>query len=203
LASDDNRKEASAYLDTNVLVNWMLLYRKGRKTRRIAEKRAKECMRLLDDILRGRYSCRFLVSAYAISELSQSARDNLIALKIMRDGQSLVWFNQLKKRYRLKNWEQADIRESLRSFSRFLSKKGFMEFDAVVDYDEVHRLSLKYGLETHDAIHLCVARHGADYLITTDPDLLEVKSQIKEIHVIRRATLRTITGLRKSRVMPR
>jgi len=188
----------AVYLDTSVLANWLLLYRKNKKTRRLAEKRARECMSLLERIRKNRYSCRFLISPYAMSELSQSARDNLIALKIMRDGLSLVWFNRLKKRYRLKNKEQADIRDSIGTFFRFLLRNKFVFFDANIDSDQVHRLSLKYGLETHDAIHLSIARQNATYLVTIDPDFLEAEPKIKEIEVARPAALETLTHLRRT-----
>jgi len=201
LASDGKGIENKVYLDTSVLANWLLLYRKNKKVRRLAEKRAQECMGLLDRILKKRYSCNFLISPYSTSELSQSARDNLVALKMMRDGLSLVWFNRLKKRYSLKNWEQADIRDSIRVFLNFLLRNDFILFDANINSDDVHRLSLKYSLETHDAIHLSIARQNANYLVTIDPDFLEVEPRIKEINVIRPATLETLTHLRRR--MPR
>ena len=193
-------RKKSVYLDTNVLANWLLLYRKGKKARLRAEKRAKECMRLLDRILKHRYVCTFLISPYALAELAQSARDNLIALKIIRDGQSLVWFNRLKKRYRLKNWEQAEIRASIDAFTDFLEKNKFVLADVRVHSREVSKLSLKYSLETHDAIHLSIARQRAGYLTTTDPDFLDVEPKIREVKVIRPSTLETIKELRRSSV---
>ena len=196
MVSGENKRN-TVYLDTSVLANWLLLYRKSKRTRRLAEKKAKESMRLLDRILKGRYSCRFLISPYVMSELSQSARDNLVALKMIRDGQSLVWFNRLKKQYRLKNWEQADIRRSIDSFAKFLLNKKFILFDAHIDSDDIHRFSLRYSLETHDAIHLSIARRNAAYLVTTDSDLLESKPRIKEMAVVRPAALETLTTLRK------
>lgn len=127
----------------------------------------------------------------------RKVRDNLVALKIVRDGLSLVWFNRLKKRYRLKNWEQSEVMQSIRAFEDFLRTKGFVRFDASVNTANVNWFALRYGLEMPDATHLCLAKETARYLLTIDPDLLETKAKIKTLDIIRPATLETLSALRR------
>jgi predicted nucleic acid-binding protein len=192
----ENEKDNRVYLDTNVLANWLLLYRKPKQIREEAEKQAVKCMHLLDRIRSKHFSCSFLVSAYAVMELSQTARDNLIALKIIRDGFSLNWFNRLKKRYELLKEEQEEIEKAIESFEDFLDRYGLVHIDVSVDIKKVNRLILKYGIETHDAVHVYEASNSATYLATIDPDLLNLKSRIVETKVVHPSSLETIRQLR-------
>jgi predicted nucleic acid-binding protein len=156
-------------------------------------------MTLLKEILEHKYDCKFITSTYAFAELGQSARDARTAVKIIRDGLSLNWFNRLKKRYPLKRKEQTDIIRSIESFHSFLEKNGVEILELVIAQQDINKISLRHCLEVHDATHLVMARKKANYLITVDPDFLECRPKIRKPEVMRPPTLATKPELRNKK----
>lgn len=191
-------EESKVYIDTSILANWMLLYRKGKRTQRKAENRAKECMRLLDEIRQHKYQCEFITSTYAFAEIGQSARDARIAIKMIRDGISLHWFNRLKKYYPLKRKEQTSIMQSIESFYSFLENLGINIVEPVIDQTDINMISLRYSLEVSDATHIVIGKLSkSNYLLTVDHDFTESKPKIRTPQPLRPSTLATMKSLRK------
>jgi len=192
----------TAYLDTSILANWMLLYRRKRKGRRVKPptyaKHARQCMTLLSEIEHRKYSCRLITSTYAFAELGQSARDSRTAVKIIRDGLSLNWYNRLKKRYPLRRKEQTDIMRSIESFHNFLERLGIEIMEPIITQQDVNQIALKHSLEVNDATHVVIAKWAkVDFLITADQDFLECKPKIRKPEVMVPPTLATRPELRR------
>jgi len=152
-------------------------------------------MRLLRQIERHKYKARMITSVFAFAELGQSARDARVAVKIIRDGLSLNWFNRLKKHYSLTTRERGDILESISSFHEYLERLGVEIVESMVNDRDLNRIALRYSIEVPDATHVLIAKNEkADYIVTIDPDFL--RSNLKTPKVVLPTTLETITALR-------
>lgn len=189
-------KSISVYLDTSVLANWALLYKQPTEVKQLAEKRAKQCLMLLEQITQGMFSCNFETSTWAMAELAQVLKDSIIAGKILRDGQSLVFFNKLKRFYSLTKQEQEDLLFHIRKFELFLKSQNIALRKRGTDHLRVNELAFRYGLETSDATHVALASRNCQFLTTTDRDLIEAKPKILEIKVIRPSGLHIYKELR-------
>ena len=78
-----------AYLDTSILANWLIYYRKRARWLAFREQdKARQSMTLLQEIIDGRYSVKFVTSTWAMAELSQSAIDYRVAVRMIRDGRN-------------------------------------------------------------------------------------------------------------------
>jgi hypothetical protein len=89
------------YLDTSVLGHWVLYHFRPEKFDKPLPPTVQASLTLLHQIRNGFFSCKFETSDFALTELSQVIRDDLIATKMMRDAQSLVYFQALKDDYAL------------------------------------------------------------------------------------------------------
>ena len=162
-------------------------------------------MKLLSQIKSHFYSCRFETSDFALWELSQVIRDNLVASKMMRDAQSLVYFQSLKDQYRLDEEELADAlaySDGMRNLLAELKIEAFpMQFR---DESKVDSLCYTHGIDTSDAMHLAWALdHRCQYFVTSDERLISrVKDDRFDVRLIEGmepvlpATLETISVIR-------
>lgn len=162
------------------------------------EKNARACLKLLDQIKEGHFSCRFETSSWAMAELSQVIRDSIIALKIVRDGLSLVYFNRLKRFYVLAQDEQDELLLFLHEFPRFLRSQKVIVKTSKIEHSRINELCCKYGIETPDAAHIALAvAQRCQFLATIDRDMLETKPRIEEVRTVRPSFLCTLRQLRR------
>jgi predicted nucleic acid-binding protein len=169
------------YLDSSVLGHW-LLYNKAKEPELIeAPKRVKNSLLLLDQINDGYFSCLFETSDFAYAELYQVLRDNIIADKIVKDSQSLVYFHELKSGYDLTEEERWDVDYYLDEFNDLLKDLNVVPYIMQLDMRYVERIIVNLNLSTPDAIHLAHAasdEHGYDYFVTCDRDFLDFREKI-------------------------
>lgn len=189
-----------AYLDTNILGNWFLLYRKPRTWRKFKPKdKAFQSMILHEDMKIGKYELRFQTSSWAISELAQTAMDYRLGVKMIREGRTPEFFNKWKRQQIINPVEAMQIHGSLRSFVQHIEVLGVVVTEGIINSERIHDFTLRYGLNAPDATHISIASRHCGYFVTNDEDLCDKK--IKEIHVVKPATLETYAHLR--RFMPR
>jgi len=190
-------KPPIVYLDTSVLANWILNYQYRPRDIR-PEKKAKECIELLDRIQEGEFICRFETSTWAMAELSQTISDNIVAFKILRDGFSLVYFDKLKEDYPLESSEQNRLQMHLREFRSFLVSKNIRIVESRISDPTIIGLSCKYSLSTPDAAHVAQASsRKCNYLVTIDPDMTEAEPPITEVTIVKPSTLYVHKELRQ------
>lgn len=170
------------YLDSSVLGHW-LLYNKAKEPEIVeAPKRVKHSLLLLNQINEGYFSCQFETSDFAYAELYQVIRDNIIADKIVKDSQSLVYFHELKSGYQLTDDELEDVEYYLDDFNDLLKDLNVVPYIMSLDMRDVQDIIVNLNLSTPDAIHLALAAtsHDYDYFVTCDRDFLDFRKQIND-----------------------
>jgi len=193
---------AKVYLDTNVLGHWILLYEEPPDIQAKAEKLAKESLSLLQQIKEDWFNCELLTSKWAIAELAQTLRDNLVAGKILRDGQSLVYFNKLKDYYLLDKEELKDHETYLINFKILLDSLPVQVLPETFDEKQSQLFVTKYGVDTSDAIHLAIANAENAYMVTGDIRLTKLIEDVQEVKIIKPMGLHTIREVRKNLKKP-
>jgi hypothetical protein len=199
---------AKGYLDTNILGHWILYHFRPDEVRGVIPKSVQPSLDLLRLIESKSFTCKFETSDFALSELSQVIRDNLIAAKMMRDGQSLVYFQSLKNYYALEEEEivdaigyMADIETLLLKIEVTVSKIKIKLFEMSVP-SGVDDFCFAYGVDTSDAMHIIWAsRRKCKYFITADRRLhAKLKGVDLSFHLgIELAHPSTILGLKAIR----
>lgn len=174
-----------AYLDTSIVANWLIYYRKRKRWLSFKEgDKARQSMELLQGIIADKYNANFLTSAWTIGELAQSALDYLTALKMIRDGRNPRFFQTLKQQYPLSNEEKDQIALSIEDFLDRLERLGIIfRGSGIEDYGEVRDFAFDYGIEAPDALHLAVALQlECGCFLTIDERL--IKAKVKQIEVM-------------------
>lgn len=164
----------SAYLDTAVLGHWILYHSQSRNMSELPSS-VRSSLELLRLIRNGRLDCKLETTDFALTELSQVVRDNLLASKMMRDGQSLVYFQSLKSYYRLDNEEQQDFITYFREFNMLLRQLKITEKRMKIMETRTSATAFVFGIDVPDGLHLNWAnRQRCKYFVTTDNRLLEL-----------------------------
>jgi predicted nucleic acid-binding protein len=186
----------TAYLDSNILANWFLLYRKTRTWQKLKEsERAKQSMLFHDDIRDKKYDVDFITSAWAFGELAQAAIDYTLSVRMIKEGHSLERFNKYKRNHPLSRQEIGDIRKSLEAFVQHLVKLRIEPKSLKTPSKGVQQFSLEYSLDAPDALHLALASKVCHYFLTNDEELC--RKNIKEIDVLLPANFRTKAAVRR------
>jgi len=196
-------RKKKVYVDSSVLGHW-LLYHKAKKSE-IAEapKRVSNSLLLLDQIKQGWFSCKFETSDFTFAELYQVLRDNIIANKIVKDAQSLVYFKELKEGYRLNEDEIEDLDYYLDEFNDLLKELKVAAYIMTVDMHDVQDFIVDLNLSTPDALHLAWADSfdpPYDYFVTSDRDFLDfenaINSYLRTTKIVRPSGLHLIPDIR-------
>jgi predicted nucleic acid-binding protein len=183
-----------AYLDTSVIIPWLQQKEADVEDKDIKlPKAAQKSINLLQ--VSDRLNCRFQTSDWALSEMVQYFLDRSIFKKFRYDGYAISSFNRHKHRYNVDTDDLVVINESLSAFEIFLRELGVEIIDAKVDKKRIYHYSLRYSLETADALHIALAEN-CNYLVTTDDKL--IRSGIKEIWVMDPSTLTAIISQKPS-----
>lgn len=190
-------KRKSIYLDTSVLGHWLLYY--DAEAAKIAEapRNVQRSLLLLNQIKQRLFSCSFSTSDFAFTELYQVMRDNIIANKILKDAQSLVYFHELKSQYQLTKTEVDDMIAYLDNFYSLLEKLKIYGYVVQLDMHDAQDLITDLNLSTPDAIHLAWAQSNRfyDYFVSGDRDFLEISGRVKKPRIVRASALHTFKEL--------
>lgn len=101
-------------------------------------------------------------------------RDNLIAIKMMRDSQSLAYFHSLKDDYELDLQEKADALAYMVETMKLLRRVKIEIRHMQVPFSSASALSFQAGIDTADALHVAWAmEQKCKYFVTTDERLIE------------------------------
>ncbi len=186
---------AKIYLDTSILLSWILIEEEPQKIKKLPPK-STTCKKLLDTLVKGDFKCRFHTSDWALSEMIQYFKDKAIFKKFTLDGFSISAFNRLKSQYAINKNEMNIIKNAINDFEKdLLSKLDIEIHPTIIDWRGIHHYCLKYNLDTPDAIHLHNAiRNSSDYLTTIDIGFKN--SKVKETKIVNPAHLTTIKSLR-------
>jgi len=174
-----------AYLDTSILANWLIYYRKRKRWLSFKEKDgARQSMELLQGIIADKYNADFKISAWTIGELVQSALDNVVAVRMIRDGRNPRFFQTMKEQYPLSNEEKNQIGLSIEDFLDKIERLDIRPVGTgIEDYSDMRDFAFNYGIEAPDALHLSIAGYlDCEFFLTTDKRLIDKK--IKEIQVM-------------------
>lgn len=156
---------------------------------------ARKCKNLLSSVLNDRLICEFQASQWALTEVVQALRDRAILQKFLLDGYEISSFNRRKSEYPIGEEERGPIHDAIKNFETYLRKLEVRTVDLNMDRRMIHEYSLKYSLETPDAIHLLCATQNSDYLVTIDARFKS--AGVKEISVIDPETLLNNAALHK------
>lgn len=128
---------------------------------------------LLRFITRKNLQCKLETSNFALAELAQVIRDNIIASKMMRDAQSLVYFPSLKDYYELDEEEHRDLLTYFRQITELLRTKSIRVRSLKIMLSSVSAFSAIYGIDTPDSLHIAWAHErNCDFFVTSDKKLL-------------------------------
>lgn len=164
----------SAYLDTSVLGHWILYHSQSRNMTELPPS-ARSSLELLRLVRNGRLDCKLETTDFALTELSQVVRDNLLASKMMRDAQSLVYFQSLKSYYKLDDDEQEDFITYFREFNILLRELKIVGKRMKIMETRTSATAIVLGVDVPDGLHLNWAnRQRCKYFVTTDSRLLEL-----------------------------
>lgn len=182
-------------MDTSVITPWILTEDEPEKREKLPD-RAKKCIDLLDFKIAGKFNCDFITSDWSISEMIQSIRDRSVFKKFYYDGYEFAAFQRLKPDYNLEESEIVDIMSYVEDFSQYLMDLDIQIIELKLDWREMHKYCLVYGLQIPDAAHVLLARRESHYLATIDSALKKVK--IPEINIVDPADLITRMEFRSS-----
>jgi predicted nucleic acid-binding protein len=126
--------------------------------------------------------CKLETSNFALAELAQVIRDNIIASKMMRDAQSLVYFPSLKDYYELDEDEHHDLLAYFRQIMELLRTKSVTVRSLKIILSDVSAFSAIYGIDTPDSLHIAWAHErNCDFFVTSDKKLL---ARLKEANPV-------------------
>jgi len=151
-------------------------------------------MELLVDVKNNQYDTPIVTSEWALAELHQAVLDYRIAVKMIRDLRNPRFFQTQKQQYPLTEDEKRKFVLSVNAFILYLRKLG-IEFKPFVPvpltFGMISLFSVKYGVESPDALHLHLATyHHCKYLITVDEPLKN--AEVKDIEVMYPSTFRSL-----------
>jgi predicted nucleic acid-binding protein len=181
------RSEAKwAYLDTSVLISWLQIIEPSIAEKSAVKmiklpKAAQKCKELLDVILEDRLRCGLRSSDWALSEMIQYFRDRAVLKQFLYDGYAISSFNRYKHKYPMYKGDREEIFDNVRDFEAYLRGLDIKIVKTEIDKTKIHDYSLRYALETPDALHILSAKNS-NYLVTTDDKLIE--SKVAEIEII-------------------
>ncbi|MGA3108619.1 MAG: hypothetical protein ABSD99_04060 [Candidatus Bathyarchaeia archaeon] len=184
-----------AYLDTNILSHWALYRTASDEQLATALPRVRASLDLLKLIKKHAFvDLEFETTDFAYSELFQVMRDNIIANKMLRDGQSLVYFFNLRQQYELTKDEIRDLQGNIDLFYKLLEEIKVKSYTIRLDTEMIEALVEDYGMATPDAIHIA---WGSDcnYFVTCDRDLIRIH-KLGMARVLSPSTLCTLKWLR-------
>ena len=151
-------------------------------------------MELLVDLKKKQYDMSFVTSEWALAELHQAVLDYRVAVKMIRDLRNPRFFQTQKQQYQLTEDEKRKFVLSLNAFILYLRKLGIniKPFVSVpVTFGMISLFSVKYGVESPDALHLHLATfHHCKYLITADEALKN--AEVEDIKVMYPSTFRSL-----------
>jgi len=159
----------SAYIDTTILANWILYYKK-RDVIPKAEKKIIESFTMLELIEKNLFICKFVSSTWAMCEVANVILNDILTEEMNRNGISLVQFPSQKRVFQIENEsKKRTIIENLADFRDFLKNLNVKIRSFEVDDDSVTDLLMKHTfLPTPDALHLSFAFRSCDMLVTLD-----------------------------------
>jgi len=164
--------------------------------RRKMYRRVKQCKSFLTHIKKNRFSCQFITSDWALAEMIQAIRDDEIMNGFRLDGNEISMYNRMKEHYRVPRARRDIIHSATNDFEKFLNKYNFQIAKYDIDANDIHECSLKYSLETADAMHVLIAKEqSCKYLVTVDSLLLDAK-KVGGISIVNPDNLFTISELR-------
>lgn len=204
LAKAQERK--SVYLDSSILGHWLLYHEAEQSKIADAPTNVQRSLLLMKQIREGLFDCNFVTSDYAFAELYQVIRDNIIANKILKDAQSLVYFHELKSQYQLTGEEAHDMEAYLDNFYSLLSTLKVRTYVLELHMHDVQDIIVGLNLSTPDAIHLAWASSNDpyDYFVTGDRDFFEVRNRVKKPKIVRASALHTFREVKaRNKGMPR
>lgn len=181
-----------AYLDTNILVNWSIYYRKRKQWLKFREgDKARQSMELFQDVKNKRYATTFVTSEWAIAELHQSAIDYRIAVRMIRDLRNPRFFQTQKLKYPLSEEEKKEIVLALNTFVLQLKKHRVGISTVSPDFGRISWFSVRYGVEAPDALPLFTALSlNSKYFLTVDEPLKN--AGVKDSEVLFPSTFRNL-----------
>ena len=185
------------YLDTSVLGHWILYYTIPKEQQDKATRNVRRSLMLLDGIQRGLFSCQFETSDFALAELLQSLRDNILADKLKREGHSLVYFRELKDHEVLEMDEKRDLEAHMGRFEAFFDEINVHVYEIWVELNAVSYLTMNYAIDSSDAVQVAWAGRWCDYFTTGDRRLLDLKPKIGKLLVVLPSRLHAIRELRR------
>jgi len=192
------RERKRVYLDTSILGHWLLYYAVPEEKRDKATSNAKKSLVLLDQIQKGWFSCRFETSDFALAELLQAVRDDLVANKIKRDGHSPVYFSRLRDYYAFDKDQIEDLEAYIGQLEDLLDEINVVVYEIWIELDTVSYLITNYAIDSSDAVHLAWAERWCDYFATGDLRLLKTKPKIGKLTIVPPSGLHTLKELRKT-----
>jgi len=159
----------SAYIDTTILANWILYYKK-RDVIPKAGKKIIESFTMLELIEKNLFICKFVSSTWAMCEVANVILNDILTEEMNRNGISLVQFPSQKRVFQIEDEsKKRTIIENLADFRDFLKNLNVKIRSFEVDDDSVTDLLMKHTfLPTPDALHLSFAFRSCDMLVTLD-----------------------------------
>lgn len=159
----------SAYIDTNILGNWILYYKKRHVIPK-AGKKVIESFSMLELIEKNLFRCHFVSSTWAMCELASVILEDILKGEMSRNGISLTQFSSQKRDFEIEDEsKKRTIIENFADFRDFLEKLNIKIRSFEVDDDSVIDLLMKHNfLSIPDALHLSFAFRSCDMLVTLD-----------------------------------
>lgn len=183
------------YLDTNILAMW-LLYDEEFRTAEFNvfkpmldmavrfDRRINSALEILKYIKTKQFNARFVTSSWTMAELIQALVDDKIAFKILLSGHSLSHFSRLRQYERLSERQSRESRRQVSHLWEYLQYNGVSVKGSSYQPERIHKLVMKYGLDTTDAMHIDYCIGKCQYFITNDGDLVKIKDDIPKLRIM-------------------
>ena len=182
----------TAFIDANVIADWILLRNLSRRrvdvdsayTRSMPVKRyerIKSSYCLIEKLVKGagEKRLRFITSQLAVNEVFYVLYDDVCSVKMYIEGIPTVMWPRFRDSIRLTEEEADELyRSILESFDEVFGGKQIEIVEDEANFEVFGFLVLRLGLRTHDATLMTTAiLNKSDYFITRDRRILELSKE--------------------------